>query len=81
MLVQAVTVTSDRRSAAEAAAERLPGLTADDVLDSPFLFIGTVPEMAAQALQWRERFGVSYFSVFEPAMRDFAPVIERLQGG
>jgi probable F420-dependent oxidoreductase len=93
LLVQAVTVTDDRRSAAEelvaghrAAAEKAgmtddrAVLTADEALETPYLLIGTVDEIAAQLRRNRERWGYSYITVHEPYMRAFAPVIERLRG-
>jgi len=93
LLVQAVTVTDDRYSAAEelvaehrAAAEKAgvtderSVLTASEALETPYLLIGTVDEIAAQLRLARERWGYSYITVHEPYMRTFAPVIERLRG-
>ena len=93
LLVQAVAVTDDRHSAAEellaehrAAAEKAgvtdarAVLTPDEALETPYLLIGTVDEMAAQLQRTRERWGYSYITVHEPYMRAFAPVIERLRG-
>jgi probable F420-dependent oxidoreductase len=93
LLVQAVTVTDDRHSAAEKlVAEHRAGaeeagvtderavLTVDEALETPYLLIGTVDEIAAQLLRTRERWGYSYVTVHEPYMREFAPVIERLRG-
>ena len=93
LLVQAVTLTDDRRSAAEqlaaearAVAEQA-GVTderavpsADEVLETPYLLIGTVDEIAAQLRRTRERWGYSYITVHEPYMQAFAPVIEQLRG-
>jgi probable F420-dependent oxidoreductase len=93
LLVQAVIVTDDRRSAAEelvaehrAAAEKAGVtderalLTAGDALETPYLLIGTVDEIADQLKRSRARWGFSYMTVHEPYMRTFAPVIERLRG-
>jgi probable F420-dependent oxidoreductase len=77
-LVQRVVVTDDRR----AAAEELPMrrlLTPDEILDSPFLLIGTQDEMAGALVRRRERYGVSYWVVFEHAMEALAPVVRRLR--
>ncbi len=92
LLVQAVTVTEDRHAAAEKviaehrdAAERAgvtderAVLTVEEALETPYLLIGTVDEIAAQLLRSRERWGYSYVTVHEPYMREFAPVIERLR--
>jgi hypothetical protein len=40
--------------------------------------IGTVDQIVEDLIQRRERFGISYVTVFDKYMRDFAPVIERL---
>lgn len=82
VLVQAVIVTTDRRAAAEkVAAERFPYLSADEVLDTPFLLIGTVGEIAQQLRERRDRFGFTFITVHEPYMAEFAPVIGRIRGG
>jgi probable F420-dependent oxidoreductase len=79
VLVQSVVVTRDRRAvAATMAAEDDLGLTADEVLETPFLLLGTVPEIAAQLRERRERFGFSYLTVHAPSMAALAPVIEVL---
>ena len=93
LLVQVVTVTDDRQSAAEklvaehrAAAEKAgltderALLTVDEALNTPYLLIGTADEIAAQLRRSRERWGFSYITVHGPYMREFAPVIERLRG-
>ena len=93
LLVQAVVVTDDRRGAAEnllaedreaaeaaRATDERAVLTVDEALETPYLLIGTVDEIAAQLVRSRERWGFSYVTVHEPYMRAFAPVIERLRG-
>jgi probable F420-dependent oxidoreductase len=80
LLVQAVVVTDDRRAAAERMRTRVGGLPIDAVLDSPFLLLGSVEQITEQVQGLRERFGVSYLVVFEPAMHELAPVVERLAG-
>jgi probable F420-dependent oxidoreductase len=79
-LIQMVVVTPDRRSAAaKVAAEQDLNLSPDEVLETPFLLVGTVPEIAAQLRERRERFGFSYMTVHEPYMAALAPVIELLR--
>ena len=80
VLIQVVVVTPDRRAAAEkAVAEHDLNLTPDEVLETPFLLLGTAEEIAAQLRERRDRFGVSYLTVHEPYMAALAPVIERLR--
>jgi probable F420-dependent oxidoreductase len=82
VLVQMVVVTPDRRAAAaKIAAEDDLNLTTDEVLETPFLLIGTVPEIAAQLEERRDRFGFTYLTVHDPYMAALAPVIERLGAG
>ncbi len=80
VLVQVVIVSDDRRAEAERLAEQFPALTVDDLLDSPFLLLGTHQQMVEQLVERRERFGVSYVAVFEPAHVDLTPVVEQLAG-
>jgi len=78
VLVQAVVVTDDRRSAAEESAARSHGtLSVEDALATPFLALGTHDEIAEHLLACRARWGISYFSVRDIA--NFAPVIQRLK--
>lgn len=76
-LLQLVAVTDDRRAAAAQLAAPY-GQDADDLLDTPFLLIGTIDEMADQLRRNRDRYGFTYYTVHGPFMDTFAPVIERL---
>lgn len=79
VLVQMVVQTDDRRATAEElSAELGPDLTVDELLETPFLVIGTVDEMADQLVRNRDRYGFTYITVHERYLETFAPVIERL---
>ena len=78
-LIQAVVQTDDRRSAAAALERRFGNMTPDEILATPFVFIGTVEQMAEQVLRNRERYGFTYYTVHGPFMDAFAPVIERVR--
>ncbi|MEV5754631.1 TIGR03621 family F420-dependent LLM class oxidoreductase [Actinoallomurus sp. NPDC052308] len=79
-LVQAVRRTGDRRAVAEELSARYGGaMSAEEVLDTPFLLIGTVEEMAERILRDRERYGFTYYTVHAPFIEEFAPVIERVR--
>jgi probable F420-dependent oxidoreductase len=91
LLTQAVIITDDRRGAAhellanhrqaaEAAGRERDILTVDQALETPFLLIGTVEEIADQLRRGRERWGFSFITVHQPYMAAFAQVIERLRG-
>jgi hypothetical protein len=76
-LVQSVSVTADRRAAADEIAGRIQGLTVEDALETPFLALGTHDEIAEHLRTCRERWGITYFTVRE--LDAFAPVIARLR--
>lgn len=79
-LVQAVVITDDRRAAAEEFLARTgPVMTTDELLDTPFVFIGTIEQNAEQVLRNYERYGFTYYAVHGPFMDAFAPVIERVR--
>jgi probable F420-dependent oxidoreductase len=84
-LIQFVVHTDDRQAAATELAARVGGVSAEFVLDSPFMLIGAHEQMAETLLDRRRRFGVSYWSVFDEwagrpsAMPDIAKVISLLR--
>jgi probable F420-dependent oxidoreductase len=79
-LVQRVVVTDDRHRAAQELATRWPSLSAEDLLESPYLLIGTVDQMVEDLRARRERWGISYYTTFEPYLDALAPVVKRLAG-
>lgn len=80
LLVQVVQATADRRGAAEAlAAAHGGGMSVEDVLETPYLLLGTPAQMAEQLRASRERYGYSCVTVHEAYVEAFAPVIEHLR--
>jgi probable F420-dependent oxidoreductase len=80
-LIQLVVVTGDRAAAArDLVAGRLHYLSVAELLETPFVLIGTAEEIAGQLIERRERYGFSFITVHEPYMATFGPVIERLRG-
>ena len=79
-LVQRVIVTEDRHAAAEELARRWPQLTPDELLQSPYVLVGTVGQMVEDLQARRRRWGISYYAIHEPYLDDFAPVVGRLAG-
>jgi probable F420-dependent oxidoreductase len=80
VLVQAVVETDDRRAAAEKLLDQFgQGMSVEELLDTPYILIGTVEQMAEQILRARERFGFTYYTVHGPYMETFAPVVERVR--
>lgn len=72
-------VTDDRMGVAAHIAQGF-GTTPEALLDSPHALIGSAEQIADDLEARRERFGISYVAVFEPALDDFAPVVARLAG-
>src|SRR3954467_4503705 len=79
-LVQRVIVTDDRQQAAEELAERWSALTIEEILQTPYLLIGTVDQMVEALRERRERWGFSYMVVHEWSLEALAPVVARLAG-
>jgi probable F420-dependent oxidoreductase len=84
-LIQFVVVTDDRDAAATELAAVFGGISPESLLDSPFVLIGTHEQMAESLVERQQRFGVSYWTVFdewigrESAMPDIAKVIALLR--
>jgi probable F420-dependent oxidoreductase len=76
-LVQSVVIADDPRAAAQAMAKDWE-LPVAELLESPLLLIGTIGQIVEQLHARRERFGLTYFTVFERDMANLARVIERL---
>jgi len=79
-LVQRVVVNDDRRGAVEALTRDWPQLAAADILESPYVLVGTVDQIVEDLCACRTRWGISYYVVHEPYMDVFAPVVARLAG-
>ena len=88
MLVLAVKVTEDRRRGAEEVAAMLadwaPYLTnvpsSEDILASPRYLVGSVNKIVEDLQDRRERYGISYITVFGEDVDAFSPVVARLAG-
>ncbi|MEO6888688.1 MAG: TIGR03621 family F420-dependent LLM class oxidoreductase [Ktedonobacteraceae bacterium] len=80
LLVGSVVITEDRQQAAEQRARESgrPEVTAEQLLASPYLLIGTVEQLVEQIQQRREHYGISYLVVGSEDMEAFAPVVARL---
>lgn len=73
----AVVITEDREKAATQLTKSFP-LPVEILLNTPYLLIGTIEEITEQIMDLRAQYGISYFSVFERHMDEFAPVVDRL---
>ena len=85
VLVLAIIVTNDRRAAAEKLASDwnvdLERLSIAEMLESPHLLFGSEEEIVEELQRRRERYGISYITVFgEEHIDVFAPIVSRLVG-
>lgn len=78
-LVQHVELTDDREHAAHALADRVPGLSASDVLTAPYVLVGSVEEIADHLAMVRSRWGITRFVVRPPTLDPVEQVVARLR--
>ncbi|WP_227999901.1 LLM class F420-dependent oxidoreductase [Nocardia australiensis] len=77
--IQRVVPPQDRAAVLEVFGPALPPEVADTPEELPTLLIGTPEEMAQRLRDRRERYGISYITVLEDSMENFAPVIDLLR--
>ncbi len=70
-------VTDDAQAVVQPLTARF-GASTDEVLASPIVLVGSVPEIVDRLHARRERWGYSYVTVQQPAAREFAPVLAAL---
>lgn len=83
ILVAQVFTTEEREQAAQFIANTLAAgynVSTEVILQAPYLLIGSIDQICDDLLARRERYGISYISVFENSLEALAPVIERLAG-
>ncbi len=81
-MVATVVITAEPRPAAERfASERgWKGVSSEQVLEMPSIFIGSVDHIVDEMRARRERYGFSYYVVLDHAMDQVAPIVARLAG-
>jgi probable F420-dependent oxidoreductase len=79
ILIQRVVPPQDRSAVLEVFGPALPPEVADTPEELPILLIGTPEEMAQRLRERREQYGISYITVLEDSMENFAPVIDLLR--
>ena len=85
IVVPFVIVTDDREGTAAAIAGSLPpdaaaDLTADGVLASPHVLIGSVDQICATLNERRDRWDLSYYDFNDDSIDTVAAIVERLAG-
>ncbi|MEV6448752.1 LLM class F420-dependent oxidoreductase [Amycolatopsis sp. NPDC051716] len=80
LLVHFVHIADDRKAALSQFEDTFQGLlTAAQLAELPTVLAGTPAEVAEQLHAHRERFGLTYYTVLEHNMDQFAPVLEALR--
>jgi probable F420-dependent oxidoreductase len=85
IVVPFVIVTDDRDGTAQAIADSLPPEaeltpTAETVLSSPFVLIGSEDQICATLAERRERWDLSYYVFNDDSIDAVAPIVARLAG-
>jgi probable F420-dependent oxidoreductase len=80
--IRKIIITEDRQQAAEQRAREraATGVTAEELLDDPYMFVGTIEYMVETLQRRREQYGISYLHVPFQDIDVFAPVVARLAG-
>jgi hypothetical protein len=81
-MVATVVFTEPRRQAAEQLVRDRgwKDISAEQVLEMPSIFIGSLDHIVDEMRARRERYGVSYYVVLDQAMEQVAPIVARLAG-
>ena len=81
-MVATVVLAEERRAAAERfACERgWAGISAEQVLEMPSVFIGSIDRVVDEMRARREQYGISYYVVLDRAVQAVAPIVGRLAG-
>ncbi len=86
IVVPFVVPTDDRAGTARAIADSLPAddasidLSAETVLASPYVLIGTEDQICDTLVERRERWGLSYYVFNDNSIDAVAPIVARLNG-
>jgi alkanesulfonate monooxygenase SsuD/methylene tetrahydromethanopterin reductase-like flavin-dependent oxidoreductase (luciferase family) len=77
--IMGVEVGPDRDAAARKLSAQL-SVPVDDLLASPFAFLGTLEQIAAQIERQREALGVSYYTISQRHAGPLRALVERMTG-
>jgi probable F420-dependent oxidoreductase len=74
-----IAVTDDATASAAAIGSRF-GVSGDEILTHPHALIGTVDAICETLIARREQFGISYVTVAQRHLEEFAPIVAKLSG-
>lgn len=82
LLTEYVEITNDRQRAIERflQARNWQHITVEQVIDMPYVLIGTMEQIVEELQMRRELCHISYIAIFDMFLDTFAPVVERLAG-
>lgn len=69
-LVQHLEITDDAEAVAGKLAQRVPGAATDDILQAPYVLLGTVEELVTELRRHHDRWGITRYVVRENALED-----------
>jgi probable F420-dependent oxidoreductase len=78
-LVQHVEITENPEKSADQIAKLIPGASAQDLLTSPFIWIGTPATIVQQLQDFEQRWGVSRYVVREDAILKVVEIVQLLR--
>ncbi len=78
-LVQHVEITEDPEKTCVAIARLIPGATAEDLLTTPFMWIGTPNSIVQQVRDFEQRWGISRYVVREDSASRSVEIIRKLR--
>jgi probable F420-dependent oxidoreductase len=79
ILILNVMISDDVASGVEAVA-RFRGWTPEQVAASPYMHVGSLDAIVERLQEMRERYGLSYFTIYPHDIENFAPIVARLAG-
>ncbi len=77
-LVQHVEITGNRTAAAERLVKHVPGASVDDLLEAPFVWLGTVEEISDKLHDHAATLGIERHTIRSPAVPDVRPILEHM---
>ena len=78
-LVQHIEITSDAERAAAQIAEFVPGATPADLLDAPFMWIGTTEEITSRIRRHAETWGITRYVIRDSSMEPGVEILRSLR--
>ena len=79
VLAVTAVVSDDAERVAEQWANQL-SVPKEALADSPYFLFGNEDQVVAKLESYREKYRLSYFTIREPFLDSFAPIMKRLRG-